>query len=495
MKHRFATLTCLAAAATAQAKTTVTHPFRGVVRYERNEPAGAVVPRPVAMNILEIDLADPTIGLVLTPSNGADPGEVTRQTTRDFVTSQGAQLGINGNLYSSAGTGPNGEIYRDVNGIEVAAGQQVSPWGGGFAREGGINFSASNLATMVQPTNTSVSNYVTSPSLSPYNLMGGRERLITGGAITAISTALNPYTAMGYKGNSLYLFVVDGRQPGYSEGMTLVEIANFMQSAYGLTDLVSLDGGGSTTMVMADSTPRVLNSPSDGSERVVANNFGVFAALMHEWTTNGSGTWSVTGSWTGGVPNAPGAAARFGSAIALPRTISLTSSATAGLVEFDNANTYTIGGTSTLTLDATVGVASVRTLSGTHVMSAPLEIVDTTEFDVFSGATLSLTGSINNSTGRTIKKLGAGVMVLSGPQNHGTGAQVNVNAGTLQIMTDLGSSALVALKLNAGMTDIRSPQHLHDVNILGSSIATVQAGGGNILRARTLTMAAGAELI
>jgi autotransporter-associated beta strand protein len=381
-----------------------------------------------------------------------------------------------------------------VNGIEVAAGVQVSPWVGGFTREGGINFSSTNVPTLVQPTNNNATNYVTAPSLTPYNLMGGRERLITGGTKTAISTALNPYTAIGYKGNTMYLFVVDGRQSGYSEGMSLMEIATFMQNEYAVTDLVSLDGGGSTTMVFADPTPRVLNSPSDGSERSVANNFGVFATQMREWQVNASGTWSTAGSWSGGVPNAPGAAARFGNVIQSARTVSLTSNAAAGLVEFDNTNSYTIGGSSTLTLDSTVGSAFVRAFTGTHTISSPLGIVDTTEFDIAAGATLKVTGSIGNATGQTIKKLGAGLMVLSGPQNHGTGAQVNVNAGTLRIMTNLGSSSLVALKLNAGTADIRSPQNLHDVNVLGSSVASVQAGGGNTFRARTLSIAAGAEL-
>jgi exopolysaccharide biosynthesis protein len=497
---RCAGLICLAAAATAQATTTVTHPFRGVVHYERDEPAGAVVARKVVMHILEIDTTDPTLGIVLTPSNGADPGEVNGQTTREFVTSQSAQIGINGCLWSDVSTGPNGEHYRTVNGIEVAAGQQVSPWEPGFALPGGINFSSTNVPKLVRPSSSNSNNYVaidTAPpngSITPYNLIGGRERLITNGTITAASTALNPYTAIGYKGTTLFLFIVDGRQIGYSEGMTLVEIANFMKGQYGLTDLVSLDGGGSTTMVFADPTPRVLNSPSDGSERSVANNFGMFATQMKEWKVNSNGTWSTTGSWTGGVPNAPGAAARFGSAIGSARTVTLTSNNTAGLLEFDNTNSYTIGGASTLTLDATAGPAVVRALAGTHTLAAPLAIIDTTEFDAAAGTTLNVTSSISNASGKIIRMQGDGLVVLSGSQNHGAGAQVNVNAGTLRIMTDLGGSSPVALKLNAGITDIRSQQHLLDVTMLGTSLATVQAGGGNTFRANTLSIAAGAEL-
>jgi hypothetical protein len=61
---------------------------------------------------------------------------------------------------------------------------------------------------------------------------------------------------------------VDGRQPGYSEGMTFPEMAEFMKETLGCVHAVNLDGGGSTTMV-ADG--EVANRPSDGKERPVSN--------------------------------------------------------------------------------------------------------------------------------------------------------------------------------------------------------------------------------
>ncbi len=78
---------------------------------------------------------------------------------------------------------------------------------------------------------------------------------------------------MGIKGNELLIVTVDGRQPGYSEGMTLSEFAKFLLSL-GCTDAMNLDGGGSTTMVVRG---RIVNSPSDGSERKVANALALFS--------------------------------------------------------------------------------------------------------------------------------------------------------------------------------------------------------------------------
>jgi len=89
----------------------------------------------------------------------------------------------------------------------------------------------------------------------------------------------HPRTAVGYSQNGevLFLVVVDGRQPGYSVGMTLEELSKFMRTR--LADFtvaqenayqaLNLDGGGSTTMVVKD---EVVNSPSDQmGERPVAN--------------------------------------------------------------------------------------------------------------------------------------------------------------------------------------------------------------------------------
>lgn len=80
----------------------------------------------------------------------------------------------------------------------------------------------------------------------------------------------NPRTAIGYTEDKskLYIAVVDGRQPELSAGMTLYELADYMISL-GCYDVLNLDGGGSSTMVVGES---VVNSPSDRTgERPVFN--------------------------------------------------------------------------------------------------------------------------------------------------------------------------------------------------------------------------------
>jgi hypothetical protein len=66
---------------------------------------------------------------------------------------------------------------------------------------------------------------------------------------------------------------VDGRQSGYSTGVDLEELADLML-ARGAVQALNMDGGGSTTMAVrlpGDPEVSVVNRPSDGRERSVAN--------------------------------------------------------------------------------------------------------------------------------------------------------------------------------------------------------------------------------
>ena len=81
----------------------------------------------------------------------------------------------------------------------------------------------------------------------------------------------NPRTAVGYNRDKTKLVIaaIDGRQPGYSMGMSLKELSEFM-FRQGCYNVLNLDGGGSTTMTLADS---VVNKPSDKTgDRPVYNS-------------------------------------------------------------------------------------------------------------------------------------------------------------------------------------------------------------------------------
>jgi hypothetical protein len=88
---------------------------------------------------------------------------------------------------------------------------------------------------------------------------------------TSFATRRHPRTGLGLRDGTLVMAVVDGRQPGYSEGMTLYEFTQLFLELE-CSDAMNLDGGGSATMVVRD---RLMNSPSGGYQRAVANALGL----------------------------------------------------------------------------------------------------------------------------------------------------------------------------------------------------------------------------
>lgn len=75
----------------------------------------------------------------------------------------------------------------------------------------------------------------------------------------------HPRTAAGYNRNphTLWLVTADGRQPGWSAGIRLDDLARYFLEL-GATEAYNLDGGGSTTMAIGG---RVVNRFSDPQER------------------------------------------------------------------------------------------------------------------------------------------------------------------------------------------------------------------------------------
>lgn len=88
-----------------------------------------------------------------------------------------------------------------------------------------------------------------------------------------------PRTAVGQRADGgIVLVTTDGRQPGFSVGMTNFELAQTLVR-YGVVRGMALDGGGSSTLAFEGT---VLNSPSDGRERAVSTAlmlqyYGVYA--------------------------------------------------------------------------------------------------------------------------------------------------------------------------------------------------------------------------
>ncbi len=79
--------------------------------------------------------------------------------------------------------------------------------------------------------------------------------------------------ALNGAGDRLFLMVVDGRQPGYSEGMSLDNTGRLLK-LFGATDGMSCDEGGSSVMYLKN-RGGLVNRPSDRQERPIHTHFGV----------------------------------------------------------------------------------------------------------------------------------------------------------------------------------------------------------------------------
>lgn len=100
--------------------------------------------------------------------------------------------------------------------------------------------------------------------------MGGKPMLLKDGKIQDFGTGeqpRHPRTIFGWNASCFFLVVIDGRRPGWSDGMTVPELAILAQHL-GCTNAINFDGGGSSTLWLDN---RVMNLPSDGQPRAVGN--------------------------------------------------------------------------------------------------------------------------------------------------------------------------------------------------------------------------------
>jgi exopolysaccharide biosynthesis protein len=78
------------------------------------------------------------------------------------------------------------------------------------------------------------------------------------------SMTSNPRTAIGIIEPNHYVFVVSDGRTSASTGLTLLELATFMESL-GVSDAYNLDGGGSSTMVFNGT---VVNNPTTNGKTI-----------------------------------------------------------------------------------------------------------------------------------------------------------------------------------------------------------------------------------
>lgn len=238
-----------------------------------------VDPRPLQTWATRIDLTHPDVELIVTPKSKTEEGfTTTAATTLAFAEAEAVQLAINGSPFAPMREKP-GEPMK-INGLHLSRGDLLSP----------PSSKAGYGAMLIKGDNkTSIHKSPVKPEdvAAARNGLGGFHVVVIEGknvmAQSPPNATLHPRTAVGLSENGRYLWllVVDGRQMGKSEGLSYAELGDWAISL-GISELLNLDGGGSTTLVVQDAGTgkhQVVNSPVGlgpvGSLRLNGNNLGV----------------------------------------------------------------------------------------------------------------------------------------------------------------------------------------------------------------------------
>lgn len=254
--------------------------FEGIT-YQR---IAKVTPRPQVIHTVTVNLQTSGLQVFISPGvSKTDLFPFQARTTSDFVRQTGAQLAINASFFfpfmeeTPWQYFPHSGDRVNAAGTVIANGYQYAPDRTDWPV---LCFGPEQTAEIVA-SGTCAETTV--------HGVAGRNLLVRDGQAALDQYDLlndKPYArvaaGVNRQGDTLWLVVIDGKQPFYSQGATQTELANLFVEL-GADAAINLDGGGSTTLVMnSTSGPKVLNAPIHTKwpmrERPVANHLGFFAA-------------------------------------------------------------------------------------------------------------------------------------------------------------------------------------------------------------------------
>ena len=182
-------------------------------------------------------------------------GKNVTDKTSTIAADYGAILAINGDYYGTQESGyvlRNGILYRD----KAASGREA------------LVIYADGSFEIITETSVSAQSLL---EAGAWQILSFGPALVIDGQIAVTETeevgkamASNPRTAIGILEPLHYVFVVSDGRTEESEGLTLYELAEFMQSI-GAATAYNLDGGGSSTIYF---NGEVINNPTTDGKSI-----------------------------------------------------------------------------------------------------------------------------------------------------------------------------------------------------------------------------------
>jgi len=211
---------------------------------------------PWAVFLLDVDLQRCDLGVRVLPAGDPPAGASGRARVSDLAAGRADVLAaVNADFFTPEGRPVSWEVLDGGilhRGSRPAFAWRVGehPWmGSPTARGRDVMFGWPVSATEADGETMAVGGF-------PLLLSNG-ERVGDLGVSSrpSFSEARHPRTAVGYDPHRrrLWIVVVDGRQEGYSDGMSLPEIATLFE-ALEVREAINLDGGGSSVMVLRGRT-------------------------------------------------------------------------------------------------------------------------------------------------------------------------------------------------------------------------------------------------
>ncbi len=228
---------------------------------------------PWAVHLLQADLGrqcDLELGVLRAEEREAGAGGLERVTSMVGRSPERVLAAVNADFFTSQGTAVGTELNGGV--VTALATRPTIAWSLGQPPWIGTAEVSGDSVHLGWPVSLVEGDGLTEAVGGFPELLDRGERVgdLEVSARPSFAAARHPRTAVGYDPENgwAWLAVVDGRQPPFSDGMTLPELADLFE-ALGATEAINLDGGGSSVMVVGGTA---MNRPSDlAGERPVVN--------------------------------------------------------------------------------------------------------------------------------------------------------------------------------------------------------------------------------